>query len=311
MLVGDKLRLKADGTNTEAQIARFVLQKGVDISGYTTRSLATEAHTSPATVVRFCKGLGLEGFSDFKRVLLEELDYFDIESSGVDVDLPFESTDSLMKVANKIGQLHQDAVEDTLLLLSHDTLRSARNLVRDATDIHVFSAGTSMNQAESFREKMLKIGRFVSIPNNLNYQTYEADCLGAHSLALIISYSGETASMVRIAWSCKRDGVPILALTSYGENSIAQLADCRLCIATKESMFEGIGDYSTHASVNLLLDILYSHCFQLEYEKNLAAKRDRARRFESGRSSTSSVLMPSARAGRGGAGGATGGTPVA
>lgn len=121
-------------------------------------------------------------------------------------------------------------INTNLPFLDDDSVRAdALEMLVCAKTSHVFFAGTSMNQAESFHEKMLKIGTIVSIPNNLNYQSnyqsYEADCLGPEDLALMISYSGETKSMVEIARYCHETGVPVLALTSVGDNAVASFAD--------------------------------------------------------------------------------------
>ena len=88
---------------------------------------------------------------------------------------------------------------------------------------------------------MLKIGKRVVIFNNLNYQRYQACCLSERDLAMIISYSGETAQMLEIARQCKRSGTPILALTSFGENSLTCYADCKLTLSTKESIYQNLG----------------------------------------------------------------------
>ncbi len=298
MLIRERLLLKqtaeSEGGQTDGLLAKFFLERGYAIEDMTTRMVASETATSPATVVRFCKSLGMDGFNDFKRSYLAELSYFDEGTGEINPNLPFSEDDNLRAIALKIGHLHEEAIEDTLELLRYDDLRLAQRMLVRAKTIHVFSAGTSMNQAESFREKMLKIGTIVSIPNNLNYQTYEADCLGPDDLALVISYSGETKSMVAIARHCHESGVPVLALTSVGENAVASYADCRLSIATRERLFETIGDYSTHASVNLLLDILYSLYFKASYRENYERKLARTRHHEEMRSSTSSVLMPRA-----------------
>lgn len=292
MLISEKLALLSIKDGTDGALARFMVDNAHKLDTLTTRQIAQLSATSPATVVRFCKELGFEGFTDFRTSYDKELSYIEREHTEVNANRPFEAMDSPMRVASSIASLHEDAVQDTLALLNHDTLRDARDLVLDASTVHVFSAGTAMNLAESFRERMLKIGRFVSVPSNLNYQLYEADTLVPRSLAIIISYSGETASMLQIAKTCKKQGTPILALTSYGENSLSHYASCCMYMATRESIFASIGNFSTLTSVNLLLDILYSLVFQKDYKGNLSRKRTLVSELESRRTSSSSILMP-------------------
>ena len=235
--------------------------------------------------------LGFTGFDDFKQNFVRELEYLDQQQGKVDFNFPFAENDSPMRVAQNIGELYEEAVKDTMQLLRYEDLHKAVLLLKYHEEIHIFSAGTAINQAESFREKMLKIGKRVVIFNNLNYQRYQACCLSERDLAMIISYSGETAQMLEIARQCKRSGTPILALTSFGENSLTCYADCKLTLSTKESIYQNLGDYASHLSMTLLLDILYSEYFRQNYQKNYTYKLERARELEQHRTSTNPILL--------------------
>ena len=217
MLIVDKLAFQEKLSEGEKTLAAYILAHGMEIAKYSTRSLAEVTYTSPPTVLRLCKKLGFTGFDDFKQNFVRELEYLDQQQGKVDFNFPFAENDSPMRVAQNIGELYEEAVKDTMQLLRYEDLHKAVLLLKYHEEIHIFSAGTAINQAESFREKMLKIGKRVVIFNNLNYQRYQACCLSERDLAMIISYSGETAQMLEIARQCKRSGTPILALTSFGE----------------------------------------------------------------------------------------------
>ena len=267
MLIVDKLAFQEKLSEGEKTLAAYILAHGMEIAKYSTRSLAEVTYTSPPTVLRLCKKLGFTGFDDFKQNFVRELEYLDQQQGKVDFNFPFAENDSPMRVAQNIGELYEEAVKDTMQLLRYEDLHKAVLLLKYHEEIHIFSAGTAINQAESFREKMLKIGKRVVIFNNLNYQRYQACCLSERDLAMIISYSGETAQMLEIARQCKRSGTPILALTSFGENSLTCYADCKLTLSTKESIYQNLGDYASHLSMTLLLDILYSEYFRQNYQK--------------------------------------------
>jgi DNA-binding MurR/RpiR family transcriptional regulator len=293
MLIFEKLSLKENLSESEEVVAAFLLEQGIKIRKYSTRNLAEATYTSPATIVRLCKKLGFKGFDDFKEQFLKEIEYLDQHNGNVDINFPFSKDDTMMKAANKIGHLYEDTIQDTISLLQYDSLQKAITLFKYCQTIYVFSAGTSLNQAETFREKMLKIGKHVSITNNLNYQLYEAGCLSNKDVAILISYSGETEKTLQIAQECKSKSVPIIAITSFGENSLSKYAACKLIISTKESMFQNLGDYSTHLSIALILDILYSIYFLQDYEGNYQKKLEKARVLEKLRKSTNSIIMKS------------------
>lgn len=292
MLIAEKLVVRAEASETDAQIVAALTHSGYSLADLTTRQLATTSATSPASVVRLCKALGFSGFNEFKQAYLAELAYLDAAPDEVDADVPFLADDSPMAVANKIARLHESAIRDTKDLLRPEALFQVQHMLAKCTSIHVFSQGTQLNDAESFREKMMKVGMFVSIPSNLNYQQYEAVCLTPGDLALMISYSGETAAMLQAARVLRAHRVPILAFTSIGENSLSRLAGCVLNLATREKLFATIGDFETHASTKYLLDLVYSLYFSLNYDRNCREKVARTRLLERARTSSSEILMP-------------------
>lgn len=291
MLVTEKLKLQENLSETERQIAAYILTAGRELERYSTRALAEASYTSPASIVRLCKKLGFSGFDEFKRDYIQELDYLDSPSGAVDFNFPFARDDSPMHAANNIAQLYIETIQDTMSLLEAGELRKSVTLFQCRPRIHIYSAGTAINQAESFREKMLKIGRQVTISNNLNYQLYEVGCLSAQDLAIVISYSGETDRMLQVAQECGKRHVPVIALTSFGENSLTRYASCKLTLSTKENIYQNVGDYSSHLSVNLLLDILYSAYFLQNYDANYQSKLEKARVLEKGRTSSNPILM--------------------
>ncbi len=291
MLITERLRLKDIMSKTEEELADFFLREGENLKKYSSRSLAEATYTSPATIVRMCKRLGFAGFDDFKEQFLAEIRYLDQQPGAVDVNFPFAKGDSLMKAANRMAQLYEEVTRDTLSLLQNDVLQKAVRILRASENVCIYSMGTAINQAECFREKMLKIGKRVTISSNLNYQLYEAGCLWVKDAAVIISYSGETRKMLQIAAECKKRHVPVIAITSFGENSLTRYATCKLTQSTRESMFQNLGDFSSHLSVSLLLDILYSAYFLQDYERHYQNKQDKTRMLEKFRKSSNSVIM--------------------
>lgn len=261
------------------------------MDGKSTRWVAEKTFSSPATVIRLCKRLGFTGFDSFKLQFLKELEYIEKQYGKINVNFPFDKKDSMMSISNRIGSLYHETVNDTLSLLSHDNTAQAKKMISKANAIYVYSFGTALNQAESFKEKMMKIGKRVFISTNLNYQLYEASCMKENDLAIIISYSGETERALKIADICEQKNIPILSLTSVGENSLSKQSNAVLYISSKGNLFNNIADYSVHVSVNLILDIMYSLVFQNDFEENFSHKQFYSKILESKRKSSNSLLM--------------------
>lgn len=291
MLIIEKLNSRDKMSESEESIASFILGLGENLKKYSTRNIAEATYTSPASVIRLCKKLDFKGFDDFKKQFLKEIEYLDQQYGKVDVNFPFKKEDTMMNAAHKISQLYEDTIRDSMSLLHHDDLQKALKLLKYSQSIHMYSFGTSLNLAESFKERMLKIGKNVIISNNMNYQLYEVNCIPKGDIAILISYSGETEKMIQVAKSCQKRGIPIIVITSFGENTLSKMASCKLVMSTKESMFHNIGDFSTHLSVHFILDVLYGTYFLMNYDENYAMKLKDTQVLESTRSSTNPIIM--------------------
>lgn len=290
MLIIEKLNLKEKMSEGEESIADFVLTLGKELHKYSTRNIAEATYTSAPTVIRLCKKLGFKGFEDFKEQFLKEIEYLDQQYGKVDVNFPFDAKDTMMRAAHKISHLYEETIHDSMSLLHHDDLQKALNLMKYSHSIHVFSYGTALNLAESFKEKMLKIGKNVIISNNLNYQLYEVTCIPKGDIAIIISYSGETVNIIKLAEICQKRGIPIIAVTSFGENTLSQLSSVQLTMSTKENLYHNIGDFSTHLSTHFILDILYAVYFLSNYDENYHNRIQKSGDLESLRSSTNPII---------------------
>ena len=76
-----QLEFELNFTNSEKEIAHYLLSHGEDVLKLTVSQLSQKTYTSPATIVRLCQKLGLEGYNDFKiddRLEIYELKEIDL-----------------------------------------------------------------------------------------------------------------------------------------------------------------------------------------------------------------------------------------
>lgn len=290
MLIIDKLMKSENFSRGEVLIAEFIIELGDEIREYSARSIAKETFTSPATVLNLCKKVGVNGFNLFKEKYLEELEYINLQFGTVNANKPFDESDTIYKIANKMGVLYEETIKDTLSLLHHDLLQRATQMIMKTDNIHMYSYGTALNNAESFREKMMKIGKNVYITSNLNYQRYEINCISPHDCVIFISYTGETKSIVDMALTCVHRKIPFITITSYGENTLNSLTNANLYVSTRESLANNIANFTSNLSINFILDILYSAYFSFDYQKNFEYKAKVTKKSESNRTSSNPIL---------------------
>ena len=143
---------------------------------------------------------------------------------------------------------------------------------------------------------MSRIGKRVEVCSLQGEFAYTAWLAKPSSCALIISYSGETPILVKAAKILKEHQIPTVLITNIGENSLLPMADCVLHICTREKLYSKIASFSTDASIEYLLDVLYSCIFRLDYDEYLQMKIRSAQEIEHGRSrSTVDIIREDTR----------------
>lgn len=272
MLISNKLESMNSFSKSEEILAQYILNKKENIEKLSTKDLASATYTSPSTVIRLSQKLGFSGWNELKEKYLEELNYLNQHFSNIDPNFPFESHDTLMNIASKVGHLASETIEDTLSLLKNDDLKKAVDLLDKAKIINVYGISNSLLMAYDFKHKMLRINRCVEIMSLQDEQLFVASNSSPNHCAILISYSGESEEVLKISKILRQNKTPMIALTSIGENSLKSFSDCTLSITSREKLYSKIATYSTNNSIHLILDILYSCLFKMNYNYNLEYK---------------------------------------
>lgn len=280
MLLQEKMK-NLKFSPSERIVVDFILEKQELITDYSTTMIAGETYTSPSILVRISKKLGLNGYNELKKVFLEEVMYLKKNFQNLDANMPFTRTDSIIDIANKITQLKQESLSDTLSLIHHDPLQKAIRIMEKSQTVKVFAITNLTFQAEEFVYKLRRIGKKSETYSISNTMYQEAVMTPSNDCAICISYSGESGELLNTLEFLKNNHVPIIAITSIGENSLSKLADVTLNTTTREKSYSKIAGFSSIESISLILDILYSCYFSTNYEKHYEHKIKLAQTTES------------------------------
>lgn len=289
MLV-EQLKEKAGFSPIEGSIADHFLEAGETLREQSARSIAAQFYTAPSTVSRLCKRLGYSGYNEFRDAYLDELRYLSSAFTEIDANQPFRKSDDPRTIAAKMGALWRETVTDTLQLTDGEALERAVALVADARTVFVYSAGPQSYLAEDFVDKMARIGHRVIVTYKDDTSYFFAASAQADEVFVVLSYSGETGDALRVARQVKAAGGTIVAITSYGRNSLSELADVTLHVSTREKLVEKLGCYAMSISSLLLLDVLYSCVLARDYERNVVRRVRVTRSYEQYRDSDNPVL---------------------
>ena len=262
-------------------IGQFVLQEQSNLYNYTISEIAKQTFTSNATVVRFAKTLGFDGWKDFMKAFIAEIKYQESHQSDIDVNYPFKGSDMTEDIIEKMKQLQIESIKDTADLMDVDNMNQAVNYLLKAKRIVIFGLSPNIYLGELFRRKLITIGKVVDIARS-GETGIISHTLGKDDCAIIISYSGSNnlAEPISNVELLLKNDVPIIGITSGGENYIRKNIDCILTISSKERLYTKISNFATEESISYILNVLFSCYFVRNYNENSLFKIQNSKLLE-------------------------------
>ena len=279
------------GGGARHSIGTFILEKKSALTRYSLQEIADATYTSKAAVVRFAKALGFSGWKEFLKAFWEEQSYQEQHYTDIDANYPFDADSSRQDIINQLCSLQVESLLDTADLLDGAPLAERAELLLRSRRIAMFGLNPNLTLAELFQRKMLSIGRQVELPS-MGDSGLLAHSLTAEDCAVIISYSGNSIhhGPLSVLPALEERGVPVIALTSVGDNLLRQRADYTLSISSYERLYSKISTFATENSILYILNVLFSCCFAADYQANISRKVGTARRLESERRTDAQAL---------------------
>lgn len=279
------------GGGARHSIGTFILEKKSALTRYSLQEIADATYTSKAAVVRFAKALGFSGWKEFLKAFWEEQSYQEQHYTDIDANYPFDADSSRQDIINQLCSLQVESLLDTADLLDGAPLAECAELLLRSRRIAMFGLNPNLTLAELFQRKMLSIGRQVELPS-MGDSGLLAHSLTAEDCAVIISYSGNSIhhGPLSVLPALEERGVPVIALTSVGDNLLRQRADYTLSISSYERLYSKISTFATENSILYILNVLFSCCFAADYQANISRKVGTAPRLESERRTDAQAL---------------------
>ena len=270
------------GGGSRKAIGSFILKERGHLHEYTVQEISDLTYTSKAALTRFAKDLGFSGWREFIKKFVEEQRYEDAHYTNIDPNYPFQKDSSKKDILNVICSLQVESLLDTADLLEENReFDRIMELIEKSHRIAIFGLNPNLSLAEIFKRKMLTIGKVVETPM-LGDIGLLASTLTKEDCAIVVSYSGnnmEHTTMKVLPDLLERE-VPIVALTSDGDNLLRKKAKYTLTISSRERLYDKISTFSTETSILFIFNIIFSCYFQKEYEENLSRKIQKGEKLE-------------------------------
>ena len=265
----------------EQRVARLVLQDPRAFASLPVTELADRAHVSKPTVVRFCRSVGYDGLSDFKRKLVGSV------SEGVpfihrSVDADDKTSDIMVKVIDNTVAAFLKYRNDASTAAFERAAAALVQTYRAGKRIEFFGVGNSGVVAQDAQHKFFRLGVNAIAYSDGHMQVMSASLLGPGDCVVVISNSGRTRDLMDACDIARRNGATTIVVTATG-SPLASAGNIHLSADHPE----GFDNYSPMVSrlLHLLIIDILATCVALgiggdtlqprlrEMKSNLRSKR--------------------------------------
>lgn len=230
----------------EMEIYKYVRADMAKIDKMKIRELANELHCSTTTILRFCRKLDCNGYTEFKLKLK-------MLQSGKSVDL--SSQDDEFAVLQYFQNMNPKLDAE---------VKEAANLVYQANRIMLMGMGTSGIMAKFGARYLSNMGKLVHYVDDPFYPV--PDEFYKDFVIIIISTSGETKEMIDKIHRFKTLNAMTISITNSATSTMAKLGDFSLSYYVpieKRSDYLQAHDVTTQVPVVYLLEKLGKEVYKL------------------------------------------------
>ncbi len=265
----------------EQRVARLVLANPRAFASLPVAELADRAHVSKPTVVRFCRSVGYDGLTDFKRKLVGSV------SEGVpfihrSVDVDDKTGDIMVKVIDNTVAAFLKYRNEASTSAVEKAAQALVQTYRSGQRIEFYGVGNSGVVAQDAQHKFFRLGVHTIAYSDGHMQVMSASMLKPGDCVVVISNSGRTRDLMDACDIARRNGATTIVITATG-SPLASAGHIHLSADHPE----GFDNYSPMVSrlLHLLIIDILATCVALgiggetvqprlrEMKNNLRSKR--------------------------------------
>ena len=222
--------------NLEMLVYHYVIKNRDKVMYMTIRELADAVDVSTTTVLRFCRKLKCEGYSEFRlrfKLYLEQ-------------EEPQQANFGASEIISFFKGVNNDEFDK---LLDH-----AVDIILSSERIIFVGAGTSGALAKYGARFFSNVGKFSNHIDDPYFPV--TNDMARNALAIVLSVSGETEEILRFATQFSLHNCKVLSVTSHEQSRLAKLADFNLSWHAPQTRVAGVYDITTQIPVIYILESL-------------------------------------------------------
>ena len=215
---------------SEQKVAQVVLTDPDAAVNATVASMAALAGVSEPTVMRFCEGIGCDGFQGFKIDLARGIAFGMHTPHSV-----IAPHDGPAEVTDKIFQYTLASLDRARRKLDPAQLALAIEILAGARKIEFFGFGASAIVAQDAQQKFPLFGKPCIATVDSHQQYMAALTMEADDVLVAISNTGETEAILQCVEAAHERGAKVIGITGQRGSNLAKMCDAILVVETHEN----------------------------------------------------------------------------
>lgn len=222
----------------EMDVYNYIISNEEKVVYMKVRELAEEVHVSTTTILRFCKKVGCEGYSEFRLKLKQEVS--SKEQKKINMDLTAV----------------KDFFERVQTQAFAENIQEAVKLLTKASSIIFVGVGNSSIIGKYGARYFNNVGWFSFAIDDPFTPVFRGK--GERTATIALSVSGETEQTLMLAEKLKRRGSSLISITNKANCSLAKMSDCNINYYVSEYKNKEDEDYdlTSQMAVVFILELI-------------------------------------------------------
>lgn len=239
-------------TKSERALADHIVRDADSVVMKTITELAGESDSfSTASITRFCKKIGLSGYSELRLELAKEM-----AKDNARRQIVADGEKLVPGLVSTVVDASASAINDLKYVLSDDVIKKAVHEILSASSITLAGIGASALVAQDLRQKLLRLGIRSLFDADQDVVKVTLSSGRSKDLLIAISYSGTTRETLDAVNIAKENGMRVLAMTKKGDNPISEQADVTVPVSENEALLRE-GATLSRLQMLVAVDMIY------------------------------------------------------
>ncbi|MBU2514564.1 MurR/RpiR family transcriptional regulator [bacterium] len=236
--------------NAERRVAEYVLKHTETVTDLTITELAERAETSDPTVIRFCRKIGLKGYTDLRISLARSFPPVSQEREAVN------HKDSSVNILHKMFQTNIEALNSFMSSLDRKLFDEAVEMIAEAKKISFFAFGGSGNVARDGHHKFFRLGLPCEVHTDAHMQFMSASLLDQKSVVIVISLKGSTKDLIESVNIARDSGARVIGIIGSSKSPLGKVCDLVIPVDVSE-IASSVFPMATRLIQLAVLDVIY------------------------------------------------------